>query len=45
VLEAEETITYSAAWLPKSRHGKYTAVASLMSENHPMERRVDFELP
>ena len=44
ILEANETLTYEANWTPP-RAGKYTAVASLMSENHPLEQRVEFSLP
>lgn len=45
VLESSETITYQAAWSPAERGRNYTAVVSLLSQNHPMERRVDFTVP
>ncbi|MBV6520689.1 MAG: hypothetical protein MNPFHGCM_00807 [Gemmatimonadaceae bacterium] len=45
VLEANETLTYEAAWNPESMRGAFVAVASLRSENHPLERRVPFSLP
>src|ERR1043166_4730633 len=35
VVESHETLTYQATWKPDGRTGKYTAVASLMSQNHP----------
>ena len=44
VLEASETVTYQATWKPP-RAGHYTAVASLRSVNHPLEQRIDFDLP
>ncbi len=45
VLEANETLTYEASWKPDARRGKYVAVAQLMSVNHPLEQRVDFDIP
>jgi len=45
VLEANETLTYEAKWKPASMHGTYVAVASLMSENHPLEQRIEFDVP
>jgi hypothetical protein len=44
VLEANQTLTYQASWTPPPT-GKFTAVASLKSENHPLEQRVAFSLP
>lgn len=45
VLEANETMSVEAEWRPVSLRGSFVAVASLRSENHPLERRVPFSLP
>lgn len=45
VLEESETASFEGAWSPSSAHGAFTAVASLRSESHPVERRVQFVLP
>jgi hypothetical protein len=45
VLESNETMTYQARWKPATAPGKYIAVASLRSQNHPLEQRVEFEVP
>lgn len=45
VLDESETVTYQASLPLPSTPGRYTAVAKLMSENHPMQRRVDFSVP
>lgn len=45
VLEESETASFEGAWSPRSAHGAFTAVASLRSESHPVERRVQFVLP
>lgn len=45
VLEANETLSYKADWQPDAMRGSFIAVASLRSENHPLERRVPFSLP
>ncbi|ODT00632.1 MAG: hypothetical protein ABS52_18155 [Gemmatimonadetes bacterium SCN 70-22] len=45
VLDTDETVSYSAEWTPQRAHGTYIAVASLKSENHPVEQRVRFSLP
>ncbi|HSA54514.1 MAG TPA: BsuPI-related putative proteinase inhibitor [Gemmatimonadaceae bacterium] len=45
ILASAETLTYQADWNPGKLHGRYTAVASLMSENHPLEQRVEFAVP
>ena|ERR1019366_9373353 len=44
LISGRETATYSEEWDAKGMHGKFTAVATLKSENHPIEERVDFEL-
>ncbi|MFN8570756.1 MAG: BsuPI-related putative proteinase inhibitor [Gemmatimonadaceae bacterium] len=45
VLEADETMSVQAEWQPATLKGSFVAVASLRSENHPLERRVPFSLP
>jgi hypothetical protein len=45
ILDANETVSYAAAWEPATRQGDFVAVASLRSENHPVEQRVRFTLP
>jgi hypothetical protein len=44
VLGASDTLTFSETWHPQAA-GSYTAVASLLSENFPVEQRVGFSLP
>ena len=44
VLGSSETLTYEAHWQPPHA-GHYVAVASLMSTNHPLEQRLEFDLP
>lgn len=44
LVKSREVTTYSEAWDAKDVHGKFTAIATLKSENHPIEERVDFEL-
>lgn len=45
VLETDETVSYSGSWRPQAAHGTFVAVASLNSEDHPVEQRVRFSLP
>ncbi len=44
LVKASETATFSEDWDAKDMHGKFTAIATLRSNNHPIEERVDFEL-
>lgn len=44
-LETSETLTYEAAWAPGTQQGRFTAVASLLSQNHPVEKRIEFAVP
>ncbi|MEO8881284.1 MAG: BsuPI-related putative proteinase inhibitor [Gemmatimonadaceae bacterium] len=44
-VDANATLSFSEQWKPEGRHGKYTALATLRSSNHPVEERVDFVLP
>lgn len=45
LLASDETLSYEASWSPAAKHGTFVAVASLRSENHPIEQRVQFTLP
>ncbi len=45
VLESDETMSVQVEWQPATLKGSFVAVASLRSENHPLERRVPFSLP
>ena len=45
ILERDETVSYGAQWRPDALHGSFVAVASLRSENYPIEQRVRFVLP
>lgn len=45
VLAHSETVSYEGDWDSANAHGTFTAVASLRSENHPVEQRVQFTLP
>jgi len=43
---ARQSIAFEERWeRPAAARGRFTAVASLASENHPLESRVDFTLP
>ena len=44
MLGATDTLTFSESWRPE-RTGTYIAVASLLSENYPVEQRAEFSLP
>jgi hypothetical protein len=44
LVKGKEVTTYSEYWDAKNVHGKFTATATLKSNNHPIEERVDFEL-
>ena len=41
VLHASDTLDYDAEWR-NAPAGRYTAIATLASENYPMEQRADF---
>lgn len=47
IVGARETITYEVAWTPPGRGAgtMLTAVATLLSENHPLEERAEFAVP
>lgn len=44
VLRSDDTLSFSEAWRSPAP-GRYVAVARLVSENYPMERRVEFAIP
>lgn len=44
MLGASDTLTFTESWRPE-RPGTYTAVALLLSQNHPVEQRAEFSLP
>jgi hypothetical protein len=45
VLDAGETATYDVRWDTGARRGTFTAVATLKSDSHPVESRVEFSVP
>ena len=45
VLDARETASYGAEWDSQAHHGTFTAVASLTSDNVPVQQRVRFTIP
>lgn len=44
MLGVSDTLVFRETWRPDAT-GTYTAVASLLSENHPTEQRVEFAVP
>jgi Intracellular proteinase inhibitor len=44
-VDANETLSFREQWNAEGHHGKYSAIATLKSSNHPVEERVDFVLP
>jgi len=44
LLAAGDTVTYEEKWAGAAP-GRYTVVATLRSENHPLERRAEFVVP
>jgi hypothetical protein len=45
LLGGRETMDFSGRWNGTGRRGRFTAVSTLRSENHPVQERVDFVLP
>lgn len=45
VLDASASLTWSAAWRGALVPGRYVAIATLLSENKPLEERVEFSVP
>ena len=43
VLDVQDAVVYDERWAPPAP-GHYTLVASLRSENYPVQQRVDFAL-
>ena len=44
LLESSATLAWQAAWRAEVPPGRYVAIASLLSENKPLEERVAFEV-
>jgi len=44
LVKARETAVYASSWDAEKMHGRFTAIATLMSDNHPIEQRVEFAL-
>lgn len=44
LVKSKETATFSEGWDALHRRGRFTAVAVLPSDNHPIEERVEFDL-
>ena len=45
LLDANETLSFEEHWDGPQKPGRYTAVAILRSDNHPVEQRIGFTLP
>lgn len=45
LLKGREETVFEERWNTQGMRGKYTAVATLRSENHPVETSVEFVLP
>ena len=43
-LDSGSSVIYEAAWRAEVPPGRYVAIASLMSENKPVEQRTSFEV-
>ncbi len=44
-VDANQTLSFRERWDARGQHGKYFALATLKSSNHPVEERVEFVLP
>jgi hypothetical protein len=44
VLESSASLSWEGAWRSEVPPGRYVAIASLLSENKPLEERVEFEV-
>jgi len=44
LVKARDTAVYASTWDAEKMHGRFTAIATLMSDNHPIEQRVEFAL-
>lgn len=45
IVKAKDTLTITDDWDARNAHGEYIAVATLITDNHAIERRVPFRLP
>ena len=44
LLESSAVLGFTAAWRGEVQPGRYVAIGSLLSENKPIEERVEFEV-
>lgn len=44
LIKSHDNAVFAEGWPAVNAHGKFTAVAILTSENHPVKERVEFEL-
>ena len=44
LVKSNDSAVFADKWSGRNAHGKFTAVAILSSENHPVEQRVEFAL-
>jgi hypothetical protein len=44
LIKSKDNAVFTDTWIPSNAHGKFTAVAVLASDNHPVEERVEFAL-
>jgi hypothetical protein len=44
LIKSRDNAVFANSWAGRNMHGKFTAVAILASENHPVEERVEFAL-
>jgi len=44
-VKSSDTLTLEDHWSPQHAHGTYVAIATLTTDDHPIERRLAFTLP
>ncbi len=44
LVKGKELATFTENWDAKNMHGRFTATAKLLSDNHPIQESVEFEL-
>ena len=44
LVKSNDSAVFADTWSGRNAHGKFTAVAILPSENHPVQERVEFAL-
>ena len=44
LVKSKDVAVFTEGWNPSNMHGRFTAVAVLPSNNHPIEERVEFNL-